>query len=118
MDVSESYKLGAELAADLMGQFIMFELADVPMFAMPPKEIALIASIDEIGEYLVRNDSARELVGMLVREFKGRKQVDCPTVMILRACLDMYGIPINYVSSFEELGIPGKFLPMGYGGSA
>lgn len=97
-----------------MGRFRIFGSAR-PEFWFPPREIALLASIADVGKNIARNDAARELIAQLMKECDRRKLNDYPTVMMLLTALDYHGIPFKHVP-FEELGIRGKFVPMGKGG--
>lgn len=115
MNRAESYETGARLTFELVGRFKIFG-SGRPEFAMPPRELALIASLADVGKQLARNDAARELLSQILKECDRRKLDDYPTVMMLRTALEHYGIPITWVA-FEELGLKGTFTPMGRGGS-
>jgi hypothetical protein len=103
-----SYDEGANLTYELVGRFKAF----APLFAMPPKEIALLASLADVGKTLARNGAAHWLVDELLTECDRRRLSDYPTVMMLRITLEMHNIPIMVVP-FAELGIKGKLMPMG-----
>lgn len=76
---------------------------EVPRFAFPPAEIALIADLRDIGEQLARNDSARGLVAELVRWVVERTG-EAPTAMMLLMSLEVAEIPIERVA-LSELGL-------------
>jgi hypothetical protein len=69
-----------------------------------PRKVALIASITEIGPRLAQNAAALELLAELEAETKRRGLADVPTVMMLRATLELNGIPIRFVP-LAELGL-------------
>jgi hypothetical protein len=75
-----------------------------------PRKIALIASITQIGPKLAENAAALELLAELEAETKRRGLADVPTAMMLRAALELNGIPIKFVP-LSALGFsvpPGK----------
>jgi hypothetical protein len=81
-----------------------------PAFRFPSPEILFIAPLEEVAKYLVRNQSARALIAELLDEATLR-ELESPTVLMLRAALDQCEIPTATVS-FAELGIPGKLVNM------
>jgi hypothetical protein len=106
----ESYQAGANVTFVVVGQFKIFD----PKFRFPPPEIALIASIVDVGKYLARNTVAHQLLKELMKECDRLKLGDYPTAMMLRVCLEEHNVPIEYVP-FDELGIPGKLVRMAKG---
>jgi hypothetical protein len=80
-----------------------------PLFAFPDREVALIASVADIGEKLARNDAARELVAKLLSETKVLGLPDYPTTLMLLVCLEDHCIPIQRVE-FHELGLEGTVI--------
>jgi hypothetical protein len=108
-----SYELGAQLTFRVLERFKMFG----PEFQFPPPDIALIASIADVGKYLARNETARVVIRELMSECDRLQLGDYPTAMMLRVCLEQLDIPIKWVP-FAELGIPGKLQPMGPRGRA
>jgi hypothetical protein len=88
-----------------------------PEFQFPTPDIALIASIADVGKYIARNETARVVLREAISECDRLKLDDVPTAMMLRICLEQLDIPIKWVP-FAELGIPGKLQPMSRGGKA
>ena len=76
---------------------------DPPRFAFPPKEYALLADLRDIGQRLARNDSARQLVALLIKRCVERTG-NAPTAMMLRVVLEELQHPIETVS-LSELGL-------------
>lgn len=103
------YELGCQLTYEVVGQFKIFG-SGVPLFAMTSKEIAILASIKNVGHQLARNTAAHELINRLCEEADRREYGDYPTVMMLRLCLEKYEIPIQELP-FQELGIKGTVMP-------
>ena len=99
----KGYREGCNLTAEIVRRF----KPEAPAFAFP--HAALIAPIDVVGPRLARNDAARWLVGALVSEAKRRK-LEPPTALMLRAVLELEGIPVELVP-LEELGLS-EFQPM------
>jgi len=116
MKGDNDYNAGANLTYEVVRNFRVFG-SGVPEFAFPPRHIALIASLKDIGDKLCRNDAAREMLQLLFAACDYRKLSDYPTAMMLRVALDAAGIPITFVP-FEELGIKGKMVPMGQRGQS
>jgi hypothetical protein len=75
--------------------------AEAPRFAFPPPEIALLAGVDQVGHRLARNETAHALVEAVKLRFT---IAEMPTVMMLRAILELREIPIDFVS-LSELGL-------------
>lgn len=75
-----------------------------PKFRFPPRDVALIASISDVGGRLAENTAAAELLAALEAETLRRKLADFPTAMMLRGALELTGIPIRFVS-LEEFGL-------------
>jgi hypothetical protein len=72
-----------------------------PRFRLPPKDIALMASLDVIGHKLALDPIAHKIVDWACTiDFGGGP----PTFLMLRAVLDMLGIETEQVS-LSELGI-------------
>ena len=105
-----SYQMGAQLTFRVLERFKMFG----PEFQFPPPEIALLASVADVGKYLARNETARVVIRELMSECDRLKLGDYPTAMMLRVCLEEHDIPIKWVA-FDELGIPGKLVRMAKG---
>jgi hypothetical protein len=82
-----------------------------PLFAFPPKDIGLIGSLADIGYRLARNESARQLVGVLIDMRAELGLHDYPTAMMLRAALAEVGVETEIVG-LAELGL----TPIGGGG--
>jgi hypothetical protein len=104
------------LTADIVGRW-QFICDRRPVFRLPLRDVVLIASIEDIGQYIATNESAQQLLSALRSECDRRKLPDYPTVMMLRAALDYFGLPWTAVP-YEALGIPGVVLPMTKGGSS
>lgn len=113
MNVPRDYEAGAQLTVDVVGRFAEHG----PEFAMPPREVALLASLTDVGKYLARNDVARSLLLALEAECLRRKLEDFPTAMMLRVALEHHGIEPQWMP-FDQLGIPGELMPMGRGARA
>lgn len=75
-----------------------------PRFRFPPRKVALFASIADVGKRLAQNAAALELIAELEAETHRRKLADFPTVMMLRAALEVNGVPIRFVP-LAELGL-------------
>jgi len=75
-----------------------------PAFRFPPTEIALVASVVDVGQLLCINDAARILLDELLSETKRRGLADYPTALMLRSALEMFDVPIVVVS-LSELGL-------------
>jgi hypothetical protein len=71
-----------------------------PRFAFPPKDVALMADLRDVGDKLARNDAARELVALLIKRCVERTG-EAPTAMMLRIVLDMLKIPVEEVAPDE-----------------
>lgn len=98
----ESYDRGATLTFGLVKQWLTTE-PEKPRFAFPPKEIALLADLRDIGKKLARNDSARRLVDHLIVWVVGATG-NAPTAMMLRMVLEVLKQPIERVS-LSDLGL-------------
>ncbi len=106
------YEEGAEMTYEIVGRFLEEAVSGPPEFGMPGPEVALIASIsDVLGTNLPRNAAARKLLHELMAESK-RRNLDYPTVMMLRMSLEMHGVPITVVP-LGELGIHGTVISTG-----
>jgi hypothetical protein len=95
----ENYERGAEITYRLIRDWP----GEVPRFAFPPKEIALLADLRDVGERLARNEGARRLLALLIKRCVERTG-NAPTAMMLRVVLEELGIDVEYVS-LGELGI-------------
>lgn len=95
----EDYERGAAITYNIVRDW----KGEAPRFAFPPKEIALLADLRDIGERLARNEGARKLTALLIKRCVERTG-QAPTVMMLRVILDELGIEVEYVS-LGELGI-------------
>jgi len=102
----DDYNAGANLTYEIVGAYKI----RAPRFRFPPRDIALIASIADVGDNLAVNTAARDLVAFLIAECDRRKLGDYPTVMMLRTCLEMHRVEIDFVP-FEDLGIAGGASP-------
>jgi hypothetical protein len=94
-----TYEAGAELTAKMIREWRGGQLR----FAFPPREVALLADLRDIGHRLARNDAARELVNQLIErcvEATGQ----APTAMMLRVILEMEGHAIDWrpLSEFAQ----------------
>lgn len=76
------------------------ELEEPPLFALPPKAIALVGDLGDVGRRLARNAPALALVDF-VATLSGK---DRPTVMMLQAVLEERGIAIERCT-LTELGL-------------
>jgi len=97
---NDTYDRGAELTFQIVGAYKI----RAPRFRFPHPEIALIASIADVGDKLCVNPAARDLVAFLMAECDRQKLGDYPTVMMLRASLEMHRIDVDYVP-IEDLNI-------------
>jgi hypothetical protein len=105
----ESYQRGADLAWQCVRRFRLLH-STLPLFAFPPADVALIASMADVGEKLARNEAAKVLLVDMLHEFDRKKMGDYPTVMMLKIILQDQKVPILTVP-FEELGLnvePGR----------
>lgn len=98
----KGYREGCNLTAEIVQRF----KSSAPAFVFP--HVALIASIADVGARLARNDAARWLVEALIVESKRRKLADVPTVLMLRAVLELEGIPFELVP-LEALGLSADY---------
>jgi hypothetical protein len=89
--------------AEITARVVRDWIGEVPRFALPPREIALIADLRDIGARLVRNDGARQLLALLIRRCVERTG-DAPTVIMLDTALDYVGIAVERVS-LSDLGL-------------
>jgi hypothetical protein len=94
----DTYKAGAELTHKLVREWRGGQLR----FAFPPKEIALIRDLRDVGDRLCRSEGARELVALLIKRGVERTG-EAPTAMMLRVSLEVEGHAIDWVS-LSELG--------------
>ncbi len=98
----ETYELGAKLTHALVKEWLE-KVPEPPRFAFPPKEVALIADLRDVGPKLARNHSAQQLVDHLI-ELVVAVTGQAPTAMMLRVILDDLGQPIEWVP-LSELGL-------------
>lgn len=106
MSGSAGYDATCAMTDELVRRF----KATGPKFVFPPRNIALIASVIDVGVKLAQNGAARDLVAELIAETRRRKICDYPTVMMLRTTLELNGIPIKFVP-LDKLGFsvtPGR----------
>lgn len=103
-----TYELGGQLTYRVLERFKIF----VPEFQFPPRDVALIASIADVGKYIARNETARVVLRELMAECDRLKLPDYPTAMMLRVCLEELDIPIKWLETVADLGIPGKLVRM------
>jgi hypothetical protein len=97
------YQQGAQLVYEVVGRFKIFG-SGVPEFLFPPKGVALLASLKDVGANLANNDAARDLLAGIFADWEARELADWPTAMMLQVCLEAHEIPIKRVP-FEELGL-------------
>ncbi len=97
-------------ACELVYELVVRWKPRAPDFVFPPRDIAFVAGLDDVGEYLARNDAARELLAALISESR-RRLGEAPTVMMLRAALELQQIPFALVP-FAELGIEVTLYPI------
>lgn len=97
----DTYELGAQLTHAIVKAWI--EKADPVRFAFPPREIALVADLRQVGQKLARNESARQLVDQL-NEHVVSVTGHAPTAMMLRVILEDLGVEIEWVPP-SELGL-------------
>lgn len=105
MTKEDTYNQGVDLTFALMRQWFA-RLApgeEPPRFAFPPKEIALIADLRDVGDRLARNGSAQRLVEHLIDQVVFITG-EAPTAMMLRVMLEELGQQIEWVSP-SELGL-------------
>lgn len=100
MNAPDGYEQTAQITVDMVGRYKPFG----PEFVMPLREVAIIASIADVGASLARNHIARDLVATLIAECIQRGLADVPTVMMLRIALEHNHVPFKEVP-FDELGI-------------
>ena len=102
MSTRDTYNQGAAAAFGFIKGWLE-KTGEAPRFAFPPKDIALIADLRDIGQRLARNESARRLVDELneaVLQLTGQ----APTAMMLRVILEELEQPIEWVAP-SELGL-------------
>lgn len=98
MNIPPAYRAAAEMTDEL----VLRARSSRPRFRFP--RTPLIASTADVGESLAENDAARALLALLLLETRRRNLDDFPTVMMLRAALELNGIPIRFVA-LKELGL-------------
>jgi len=99
----ESYERGARLTFVVVKMWLEDPRLKLPRFRFPPRDIALIGDLRDIGQRLAVNDGARELLAHLIKRSIERTG-NAPTAMMLRGVLEELGHPIEVVS-LSELGI-------------
>lgn len=82
-----------------------------PRFRFPPRDIAVLGSMKDIGYRLALNETARELVAGWLELKEALGLNDYATVMMVRTALDMTGIEWE-TCGLTDLGLS----PMGGGG--
>lgn len=108
-----AYQRGLVLMYRTLERFRMF----APEFQLPTRDVALIASLADVGKYIARNEAARVVIREAMSECDRLQLGDYPTTMMLDVCLQELGIAVKRVA-FEELGIPGNVMPLAKGGSS
>ena len=99
MTPAEMYAATCKMTDELVGRF----KGTQPEFVFGPPDVAMIVSIARLGARLARNSAALDLVAALLEE-ADRRKLDYPTVMMLRATLDLHGVPIKFVP-LADLGM-------------
>lgn len=97
---AESYERGCQITFNIVRDWT----GERPLFAFPPKEIALLADLGDVGQRLCRNEGARQLLAHLLKRCRERTGM-APTAMMLRVVLEELKIPVEHVS-LSELGLP------------
>jgi hypothetical protein len=69
-------------------------------FAMPPKDILLVADLGQVGARLARSDGARRIIALACRGPRSQT----PTAFMLRVVLERLRIEVAEVS-LSELGL-------------
>lgn len=95
---------GYVAAAKMTDELVRRARGTGPRFRFPPRKMALGASLADVGERLAVNAAARELLAELDAEWRRRGLADGPTAMMLRAALELNGIPVRFVP-LAELGL-------------
>lgn len=95
----DNYEAGAELTSKIIREW----RGGLLHFAFPPRDVALVADLRDIGHRLARNDAARELVKQLIDRCVGQTG-QAPTAMMLRVVLEMEGHAIDWrpLSEFAQ----------------
>lgn len=96
---AESYERGAQIVLNLVRDWS----GEPPRFRFPPREIALLADLRDVGQRLALNDGASELVELLVKRCLERTG-QAPTALMLRVVLEQLHIPIETVP-LSSLGL-------------
>jgi hypothetical protein len=105
------YTRGAETHFALFRRFVNPD--DPPRFALLPKEIALLASLDDqgLGHRLARNETAHRLIDAFF-ELASREEIEPPTYMMLRSFVAAVGMHAESISlaelGLEVAGMPGS----------
>jgi hypothetical protein len=86
---------------DVVGGILAISV-EVPLFAFPPKGIAIAGDLGDNGRLFARNAAARAVLARAVS--RDTPAGERPTLIMLRAVLETRGIPIEEVS-LSELGI-------------
>jgi hypothetical protein len=108
------YLAACELTDEVVGHYkaafkpLLDRGVNVPDFVFGPPDVAIAASLADVGYRLVRNTEARRLLVKLLEESE-RRNIDYPTVMMLQAALEMHGIRYARVS-LEELRLPAELV--------
>ncbi len=101
--MSNAPPAGYLAAAAMTDELVRRARGTGPRFRFPPRNMALGASLADVGERLALNDAALALLAELAAESTRRKLDDGPTAMMLRAALELNGIPVRFVP-LAELG--------------
>lgn len=106
----DTYERGARLTLRLIQDWLREDIDEPPLFQFPPKEVALLADLRDIGQKLAVNDSAHRLVDHLIKRVVERTG-QAPTTMMLRIALEVAGLRWQDCT-LDELGLSGV-LPAG-----
>ena len=73
-----------------------------PRFALPPADVGLVATLDEVRSIIVRNDIAEAYVTicneLAVKVARGFVPTPLPTVIMLEGCLTECSVEIERIS--------------------
>lgn len=102
----ESYEKGLRLCIKLVSEWN--SAGEPPRFVFPPEDLLFIADLQQCGDKLALNDTARDLVALLIlrcRERLGK----IPTSLMLLVALEEAGHTVER-KPFEEFGFEGKLV--------
>ena len=114
MTTATSMPKGYAAALRIVHDVVRDWTGPAPLFRFPPQDIALSADLEQVGEHLATNKSARRLLRLLVDRCN-TELGHAPTAVMLEAALVHFKIPIVRVS-LEELGF--EIVPAGPGGGS